>query len=408
MPYDEQDNVLNWIISFNPPVNESDHIVDDGTGNGTKIVTTAGGVLLAKVSFQMTADEFDMSSFSLKEDTNSPESGIKINLNITNAFTNQSTFRFKDATASKNADLSDIIVSSGTVDEENPDNSTYKEYELTPEFEKDTLSYQMELLEYIDEIDIKPVLSDTKSSIKIRVPKRDIDNKLVYDTDGITILYEEKEIQNNIPSSVKLNKLGEPDTKITVIITAEDNKTVKNYDLVVKRPYGTIKGSIFLKPMESTKIYKAKIRLYKSDDVKTKIDWTTVTSGKRDSIHDTLLTFTSIDNETNDDGTYEIYVIPGTYDILLDRDGYLDHVIASKTINSGDTLDIGLKELYAGDFNKDGVIQLLDLSMLYSAYQTDTTSSNFDKKIDVNDDGRIQLLDLSALKANYEVSRIVE
>lgn len=93
---------------------------------------------------------------------------------------------------------------------------------------------------------------------------------------------------------------------------------------------------------------------------------------------------------------------------MLDREGYLDHIFISRTINTGDVLDIGEKELYAGDVNKDGVIQLLDLSMLYSAYQTDTTSANYDKKMDFNNDGRIQLLDLSALKANYEVNRIIE
>lgn len=400
--------MLDWVVSFNPPVDESDHIIDDGTGTGNKIVTTAGGVLLGKVSFQMLSDEFDISGFSLQEDTNSPTTGIKINLNITNAFENQSTFRFKDATASKNADLSNLIVSSGTVDDVDSSKSTYKEYTLTPNFDKDTLSYEMELLEYLEEIDIKPVLSDTKSTIKLKVPQRDADGNLVYDSDGVTILYEEKEIQNNVPSSVTLNKLGEPDTNVTVIVTAEDGKTVKKYNLVIKRPYGTIKGSIFLKPMESTKVYEATIRLYKSDEVKTIIDWSTVTSGKRDTIHDQLVTLTSVDNDTNSDGTYEIYVIPGTYDILLDRDGYLDRIIVEKTINAGDTLDLGLKELYAGDLNKDGIIQLLDLSMLYSVYQADKTSSNYDKKIDLNDDGKIQLLDLSALKANYELTRIVE
>ena len=163
-----------------------------------------------------------------------------------------------------------------------------------------------------------------------------------------------------------------------------------------------------IKPMESKKIYKATVRLYKSDEVKNVIDWSTVKSGKRDSIHQQLETITSLDSDTNDDGTFEIYVTPGTYDILLDREGYLDHIFISRTINTGDVLDIGEKELYAGDVNKDGVIQLLDLSMLYSAYQTDTTSANYDKKMDFNNDGRIQLLDLSALKANYEVNRIIE
>ena len=47
LPYTEKDNVLDWAISFNPPVEESEHIIDDGTGSGTKIVTTAGGVCIS-------------------------------------------------------------------------------------------------------------------------------------------------------------------------------------------------------------------------------------------------------------------------------------------------------------------------------------------------------------------------
>lgn len=408
LPYTEKDNVLDWAISFNPPVEESEHIIDDGTGAGTKIVRTAGGVLLAKVSFQMLSDEFDISGFSLQEDTNSPTTGIKINLNITNAFENQSTFRFKDATASKNADLSNLIVSSGTVDDVDPSKSTYKEYTLTPNFDKDTLSYQMELLEYLDEIDIKPVLSDSKSTIKIKVPKRDADGNLVYESDGITIVYEEKEIQDNVASSVKLNKLGEPDTKITVIVTAEDKKTVKSYDLVIKRPYGTIKGSIYAEPMSSKGIYKATVRTYKSDEVATIIDWSTITGTGTDTVHNDLLKLKSNDVETNVDGTYEIKVIPGEYDVLLDKIGYLDHIYTSKTVNAGDTIDLGNKELLAGDVNKDGSIQILDMSELMNVFGIDNTDSKYNIRYDFNDDTQIQILDLSYIMKNFSLSRVIE
>lgn len=356
----------------------------------------------------MLLDEFDISSFKLVEGTTSPTTGIKININGTNSYQAQSTFRFTDKTASKDATLSNLVVSSGTVDETNPDNSTYKEHTLTPTFDKDTLNYEIKLLEYLNTINIKATQNDTKSKMKIKVPKRDDDGNLVYDTDGTTIIYEEKELTNNTPMEVTINKLGEPDTNITVIVTAEDGKTINNYELVVKRPYGTIKGSIYLNPMKNKKTYKATVRLYKTEDVNLIIDWSTVVEGKRDKIHEQLLTLNSINNDTNEDGTYEIYVIPGTYDILLDREGYLDHIIKSKTINEGDVLDIGQKELFAGDANKDGVIQLLDLSMLYSNYELNSTSEGFMTKLDFNDDGKIQLLDLSALKANYEKNRIIE
>lgn len=395
-----------WVTSFNPPVTESEHIVEkDGIG---KVIVTTDGVLLGKMSFQMTADEFDISGFQLVGGSTTPTTGVKVNLDGTNSYQATSTFRFIDKTASKDATLSNIIISSGEVDELDPTNSTYKEHPLTPTFAKEKLNYEVELLEYIDTMKIKATTSDSKATMKLKVPKRDADNNLEYETDGTTIIYEEKDIQSDTPLEFTLNKLGEPDTIITVIVTAEDGKTINNYQITIKRPYGTIKGSIYLNPMKNTGIYKATVRLYETKDVNAIIDWSTVQDGKRDTIHDQLLTLNSIDKNTNDDGTYEIYVIPGTYDILLDREGYTDHIITSKTINEGDVLDLGQKELFAGDFNKDGVVQLLDLSMLYSSYDIDSTSSSYMTKLDVNDDGKIQLLDLAALKANYEKNRVIE
>ena len=106
---DENQGIVDWAITFNPPVTDSEHIKDDGAGK--KIITTTGGVLLAKVSFSMISDDFDISGFSLKEDELVPTTGIKINLNVKDSIENKSAFRFVDATASKNANLDNLIVS---------------------------------------------------------------------------------------------------------------------------------------------------------------------------------------------------------------------------------------------------------------------------------------------------------
>ena len=65
----------------------------------------------------MISDDFDISGFSLKEDEFVPTTGIKINLNVKDSIENKSAFRFVDATASKNANLDNLIVSSGTTDD---------------------------------------------------------------------------------------------------------------------------------------------------------------------------------------------------------------------------------------------------------------------------------------------------
>lgn len=354
----------------------------------------------------MITDNFDVSEFNLVENLSySPNTGIKIDYTAQESYQAQSTFRFTDATASKDASLKDLIVSSGTKDGEEP---TYKEYELTPTFDKDVKEYEITLLEYVDKINITAIQNDEKATMKIKHPKRNEDGNIVYETDGTTIVYEEKELLNNTEYMITLNELGKEDTDITILVTAEDGKTTDEYKIKIKRPYGIIKGSIFLKPMKSAGIYKGIVRVYKSADVETIIDWANVKTGKRDDIHQKLITLNSINKETNDDGTYEIYVIPGEYDILLDRVGYLDNIITSKTITEGEVIDLGEKELLAGDINKDGTIQLLDLSALLAIYESKDADSLYNKEIDFNEDGKIQLVDLSILLGNYEKNREIE
>ena len=69
---------------------------------------------------------------------------------------------------------------------------------------------------------------------------------------------------------------------------------------------------------------------------------------------------------------------------------------------------MGYKELYAGDFNKDGCIQIVDMSMILNVYGTDNTSSDYKLAMDFNEDGQIQIFDLSVFLRNYNKSRIIE
>lgn len=404
-----------WVTSFNPPVTESEHIIEkDGIG---KIVTTQGGVLLGKMSFQMTADEFDVSGFKLVEDTTSPTTGIKINLDGTNSYQAQSTFIFTDKTASKDAYLSNIIVSSGQVDTENPDNSTYKEYTLTPTFDKDTLNYEIELLEYIDTIDIKATQNDSKATMKIKVPKRDADNNLVYDTDGVTIIYEEKDLLNDIPMEVTINKLGEPDTNITVIVTAEDGKTINNYELVIKRPYGTIKGRNILADFDDQDIVDnvldvygiqleniADINIYKSDLA----EWESI-SDIYGVIYPDPFTYEKLEDidkeisyKTEDDGTFEIYVIPGTYDVQVTRLGFLDYIYSDVDIKAGDVIDMGEIRLTAGDANRDGVISQEDVNTIKKYMDMDSSDPNFKEQYNPSQIGAVVAEDLGYAKGNQD------
>ena len=316
------------VVSFNPPISESEHIKNKE--NVGMIVDSSGSVLLGTLSFRTTLDKFDISSFKLEtSDTTSPKTGIKIIIDGSTYYENQSTFRFTDKSASRNADLSNIKLSNGNEDDEN-----YKEYALNPSFDKNTLEYTTELLEYVDKVNLEVTKDDEKSSIVIKQPKHDENGNLVFEDDGSTIVYEETSL-DDLKNEIVLNKLGEPDTVIELKVTAEDEVTTKTYKITIHRPYGTIKGSIHT--VNSNDVHIADVKVYNNSD---QIDWENISS------HDELDNYkTVLNKKTNEDGTYEIKVIPGNYDVLIDKVAYLDYIVTTIQVNENDEIDLHNVEL---------------------------------------------------------------
>ena len=316
------------VVSFNPPISESEHIKNKE--NVGMIVDSSGSVLLGTLSFRTTLDKFDISSFKLEtSDTTSPKTGIKIIIDGSTYYENQSTFRFTDKSASRNADLSNIKLSNGNEDDEN-----YKEYALNPSFDKNTLEYTTELLEYVDKVNLVVTKDDEKSSIVIKQPKHDENGNLVFEDDGSTIVYEETSL-DDLKNEIVLNKLGEPDTVIELKVTAEDEVTTKTYKITIHRPYGTIKGSIHT--VNSNDVHIADVKVYNNSD---QIDWENISS------HDELDNYkTVLNKKTNEDGTYEIKVIPGNYDVLIDKVAYLDYIVTTIQVNENDEIDLDNVEL---------------------------------------------------------------
>ncbi len=316
------------VVSFNPPISESEHIKNKE--NVGMIVDSSGSVLLGTLSFRTTLDKFDISSFKLEtSDTTSPKTGIKIIIDGSTYYENQSTFRFTDKSASRNADLSNIKLSNGNEDDEN-----YKEYVLNPSFDKNTLEYTTELLEYVDKVNLEVTKDDEKSSIVIKQPKHDENGNLVFEDDGSTIVYEEASL-DDLKNEIVLNKLGEPDTVIELKVTAEDEVITKTYKITIHRPYGTIKGSIHT--VNSNDVHIADVKVYNNSD---QIDWENISS------HDELDNYkTVLNKKTNEDGTYEIKVIPGNYDVLIDKVAYLDYIVTTIQVNENDEIDLDNVEL---------------------------------------------------------------
>ena len=318
-------------------------------GLGYVIDTTTEDVLIGKMSFQMLADEFNVNWFQLEESgTTSPRTGIKIDETMLRHYENQSTFRFTDETASKDANLINMKLSSGEVNEDEPENSTYKEHAFTPTFDKDTLDYTVTLEEFLDTMDLTITKSDETSTAKVYVPKRE-DGELVYKYDfelsKVVVDTNEVELQTDTPLNIEINKINEEDTVLKVVVTAEDGKTTKEYTITIKRPHGTIKGKVQLgkNVRESTEAsygittkYIADIKLYED----SKINWADIIPG------DITLEEIEQDEEvkaqtkSDDEGEYEVYVLPGKYDLLIERLGYLADITTGISIADGEVIDL--------------------------------------------------------------------
>lgn len=407
----QAEGVLRAIYSFFPPAVETEHMVKDANGN--MIIDTKGDVLLGKMGFKLLNDEgtYDITKFALVEDTeNAPQTGININMDgifATNShYEAQSTFRFTEG--NQDLSLANITVSHTDKIDEVPDETTYKEYTLTPTFSPETLEYETTILEYIDDIDIKVKKSDEKSKLKIKVPKKDENGKLIYEDDGTTIVYEEKELIDDTPTNVILNKLGEPDTKIIIVVESEDESAKNEYIVNIKRPYGTIQGSVQLgsELREVTEAnygnivqYIANATVYKSGE----FNWDGIVPEEASLYELEDLELQAQVETDGNDGSYRLYVIPGKYDLILERIGFLAHVVKGITVNENDVIEIDNKILIEGDIDRSGVISLADIVEVVDRLDTSDGDGIYDSKCDFGQKGFIALADIVSVVDNMDM-----
>lgn len=350
------------------------YLVEDGTATGYVQITEPA--LIGRCSFQVGEGEITETALSLKTGSTSPTTGIKVNIDGTDNYQEQSLFEFTLELASKNAYLSDLQTDL---------------IEIT-DFKKETLEYKIELLEEKDKIVVKPTPEDEKATVTIGEDKVDIKNG-----------YE-----------IKLNSLGE-DTEVKILVTAEDSKYTKEYILTIKRPAGTLKGQVNISATSTTTgKHIAQIRIFKSEDVAAILDWEEVKANfakkSSDDLHSQLGTLTEykILTTKEEDGTYEIKLPPGKYDVLIDKPGYLDHIYTNIEIKDAEEVDKETKNLYAGDINKDGAVQIKDKALVTQSNGKKEEDAQYTEDCDVNNDGKINLYDKAITTQNNGKKREIE
>ena len=409
-------NVIRMIFSIDTPAEDSEHIIND------TFISSSQDDLIGKMSFKMKEEPFDITGFSLVTDADSsPTTGIKINTNVTDNYQAQSTFQFTDKTASKDATLKKLQISREIEDETDPGTMIDKDYPLDPVFDTATKTYKLEILEYIDTMDLLAERNDEKATMKLKYPKRNIEkdiitgeitkDELVYGTPGdeTTLQYDEVNLTDNTKQKIVLNKLGEPDTVLTVEVTAEDGTTIENYEITIHRPYATVKGTIqlgdTLKEKAEANGYtpfeiKADIKAYKADE----FAWNGVTTKQTEySVLDTLKILARTESNY-DDGTFEMLVVPGNYDIFMEKPGFTQIVYTKLDLKEGDTKDLGKNILYEGDINRDGLVNIQDYTKIINLNGQSATNGKglYDEKYDFQKKGFINITDITSVSSNLK------
>ena len=103
----------------------------------------------------------------------------------------------------------------------------------------------------------------------------------------------------------------------------------------------------------------------------------------------------SVNGTVKADGTYEIEVGQGTYDVVLGKAGYLYKTYEDVAANTAE-VNLGAITLIGGDFTGDGVIDIDDLNGVLMNYKNKVA------EFDMNDDSVVDIDELNAVLGNYK------
>ena len=244
---------------------------------------------------------------------------------------------------------------------------------------------------YVDGIKASKT-SDTEYTIDIARIKKNVDIKatLSYLDEYVSIGGNTATIGTN---EYKDYELKDGINTISIIVsngldkTAEDYQE-KEYTLTISRVNSyIISGKIITQAVDQGK-QSATIIVYNTSNTReenSELD-------QREILENTMI---------NPDGSYEIELEKGTYDIVITKSGYLEYRLTDIKLEK----DIELEDIniYAGDVVESGEIELDDMVALNDKYGETITDANKEKmtKYDLNEDGIINKLDRNILKENY-------
>ena len=233
-----EDGTYRCVMSLTNYDDTGNYIENDSTLGYIVNTNVDGGVLLGKMSFRLFSDDnLSSDSFSLKTADTSPISGIKItqtsNGTDSTVYQDQSVFRF--SVLNNDATLKGISYDFFNYAEDNSiPELTYKDIDMIMPDDSSTdeiTKYKITLNEMKENISLNITPNESNSSIKVNGENIDY-------TQSQELVLEALGSKDEDGNSV--------DTVINIEVTAQDGTTIKKYQVIVHRPYGTIKGSIQL------------------------------------------------------------------------------------------------------------------------------------------------------------------
>ena len=163
------------------------------------------------------------------------------------------------------------------------------------------------------------------------------------------------------------------------------NGDVKEYTVYIEK-CAKVEGKVITQAIEE-KGHVAVVKAYRKEDTREENE----ESDPREVIDSC---------ETTKDGRYELQLPAGEYDIVIEKTSYLEHRVTNVIVESNEAIEIEDIKIYAGDINKDGQIELSDMTVL-TINTGEVTEENGKEIYDLNEDGVVDRIDRNMLKANY-------
>ena len=184
--------------------------------------------------------------------------------------------------------------------------------------------------------------------------------------------------------------IAEDKTKTIIVKITALNGDIREYTVNIEKR-AKVTGKVIT---QSSNTHVSTITVYRTSDTR-----------KEDDANDPREVVAQYTTST--DGIYELQLITGEYDIVVTKQSYLEYRLTNVTVETNETIPMEDINIYAGDINGDGQIELSDLTAL-TANTGEVTEENGKAIYDLNEDNIVDRLDRNILKANYNKKNVKE